>query len=101
MRILIRYSDTTVQAAMLLATIGPRVRAAAPGCDDALEFTRTSERWWAEDGRTAEIEFDVAADAAEWIAACNAAAPADSTADFAMPYWPVPEPAETGSAYLN
>jgi hypothetical protein len=101
MRILIRYSDTTVQAAMLLATIGPRVRAAAPGCDDALEFTRTGERWSTEDGRAAEIEFDVAADAAEWIAAYNAAAPMDSAGGFEMAYWPVPEPAETGSAYLN
>jgi hypothetical protein len=101
MRILIRYSDATVQAAMLLATIGPRVRAAVPGCDDALEFTRTGELWSAEDGRAAEIEFDVAGDAAEWIAAYNAAAPMDSAGGFEMAYWPVPEPAETGSAYPN
>jgi hypothetical protein len=101
MRILIRYSDATVQAAMLLAAIGPRVRAAGPGCDDALEFTRTSERWLAEDGRAVEIEFDVAADRSEWVAAYHAAAATEATADLEMGYWPAPEPAETGSAYLN
>jgi hypothetical protein len=101
MRILIRYSDATVQAAMLLAAIGPRVRAAVPGCDDALEFRRTNERWVAEDGRAVEIEFDVAADRSEWIAAYYAAVATDSAADFEMGYWPAPEPSETGSAYLN
>jgi hypothetical protein len=104
MRILIRYSDSTVQAAILLAMIGSRVRAAVPGCDDAVEFTRTSERWSAEDGRAVEIEFDATANAAEWSAVCNAAASTDSAAGFeptAAHYWQTPEPPETVSAYLN
>ena len=101
MRILIRYSDMTVQGAMLLAAIGPRVRAAVPGCDDALEFTRTGEQWLAEDGRAVEIEFDVAANRSEWIAAYHAAAVTEAAADFEIGYWPAPEMAETGSAYLN
>jgi hypothetical protein len=103
MRILIRYSDTTVQPAMLLATIGSRVRAAAPGGDDALEFTRTSGRWMAADGRSAEIEFDVAADSAEWNAAYHAAVAPEPTAGFelAAHTWQIPDLAETGLAYLN
>jgi hypothetical protein len=55
----------------------------------------------AEDGRPVEIEFDVAADRGEWLAAYDAAASTESTAGFEMGYWPAPEPAETGSAYLN
>ena len=122
---LIRYSDSTVQAAILLAAIGSRVRAAVPGSDDAVEFTWTSERWLAENGQAVEIEFD----AAEWRAACEAAAPTDSDAGFepegeALPeLWGSPfhlpgsplgpgldaaaqgrqtfDPAETASAYLN
>ena len=103
MRILIRYSDSTVQAAILLATIGSRIRAAVPGRGDAVEFTRTSERWLAEDGRAVEIEFGAAVDAAEWSAACNAAASTDSTAGFepTAHYWRTPESAEIVSAYLN
>ena len=120
MRILIRYSDSTVQAAILLATIGSRVRAAVPGCDDAVEFTWTSQRWLAENGQAVEIEFD----SPEWSAACEAAASADSgpglePASSGFPeLWgsrlPLPttgldaahcrpafDPAETPSAYLN
>jgi hypothetical protein len=101
MRMVIRYSDSTVQAAILLATIGSRARAAVPGSGDAVEFTWTGERWLAEDGRAVEIEFDVAADRSEWVAAYHAAAATEATADLEMGYWPAPEPAETGSAYLN
>jgi hypothetical protein len=121
MRILIRYSDRTVQAAILLATIGSRVRAAVPGAEDAVEFTWTNQRWLAENGRAVEIEFD----AAEWSAACEAAVSADSGAgwepaggdfpelwgspfrlptaglDAAAYCRPAFDPAETPSAYLN
>ena len=118
MRILIRYSDSTVQAAILLSTIGSRVRAAVPGCDDAVEFTWTSQRWLAENGQAVEIEFE----SPEWSAACEAAASADSDAglepeacgfpelwgslptpglDAAAYCRPASDPAETPSAFLN
>jgi hypothetical protein len=103
MRILIRYSDNTVQAAMLLATIGSRVRAAVPGCDDAVEFIWTRQRWQAEDGGAVEIEFDAAANSAEWSEACEAAA-SMHRADGAEPptqYWPAREPAGTFPAHSN
>ena len=101
MRILIRYSNATVQAAMLLATIGRRVRAAVPGREDAVEFTWSSQRWLAEDGQAVDIEFDVAGNAAEWRVAYDATAPKDAPADLESQCWPTPEPAESGPAYLN
>jgi hypothetical protein len=103
MRILIRYSDNTAQAAMLLATIGSRVRAAVPGCDDAVEFTRTGERWLGEDGRPVDIEFDAAEDSAEWSVAADAATPQGADAEFelAEQCWGIPAPVETVPAQWN
>ena len=103
MRMVIRYSDSTVQAAILLATFGDRVRAAVPGSDDAVEFTRASGRWLAEDGRAVEIEFDAAAEAAGWSAACAAAASteSDDALDPAAHCRQAPEPAETVPVYWN
>jgi hypothetical protein len=103
MRMVIRYSDSTVQAAILLATIGDRVRAAVPGSDDAVEFTRASERWLAEDGRAVEIEFDAAAEAAGWSAACAAAASTEPGAGFEMAahFRQAPDPTETVPVYWN
>ena len=99
----IRYSDSTVQGAILLASIGSRVRAAVPGFDDAVEFTWTGERWLAEDGRAVRIEFDAAAEAAGWSAACDAAASTESLAEFetAAPFAQWPDSAEILPAYWN
>jgi hypothetical protein len=118
MRMVIRYSDSTEQAAILLATIGSRVRAAVPGFDDAVEFTWTGERWLAEDGRAVEIELGAAADTAGWSAAVDAAALTES--DAGSPEWwgrrfrlptgafdpaaqsrQAPDATETLPAYLN
>jgi hypothetical protein len=103
MRMVIRYSDSTVQAAILLATIGSRARAAVPGSGDAVEFTWTGERWLAEDGRAVRIEFDAAAEAAGWSAACDAAASTEFPAGFetAAPFAQLPDSAEILPAYWN
>ncbi len=58
MRMLVQYSDGTVEAAILLAVIGNRLRAAAPGCEDAVEFQRKGEQWLTETGEAVEVTFD-------------------------------------------
>ncbi len=60
---LVRHSDGSLEAAILLATIGSRLRAAVPGRDDVVEFNRADGRWVGAGGETVEITFDPEAEA--------------------------------------
>ena len=62
MRLIVRHPDGSIQAAIMVATIGARMRAFVPGCDDAVEFRLADGRWLAENGQAVEIRFDAADD---------------------------------------
>ena len=48
---------------IVLATFGPVIRVAIPGCDDAAEFLCRGGRWFSEDGELVEIDFAASGDA--------------------------------------
>ncbi len=58
MRLLIRYINGSVGAAILIATIGNRLRVAVPGNEDIVEFRQLEGQWLAENGQAVAIEFD-------------------------------------------
>ncbi len=58
MRLIIRYPHGP-KPAIVLATIGPRIRLSIPGCDDAVEIRLADNRWLAEDGTPIEVDFNV------------------------------------------
>lgn len=83
MQLIIRYRDGSLQAAILLATYGGRLRVSIPTSDDAVEFRWAGARWLTENGRTVEIEFDAAPDEFYWCVRQAAAAGAPRPAPFA------------------
>ena len=56
MRLLIRYMNGYRQDAILLVTMENRIRIAAPGSDDAMEFRFVGGHWISEDLEPVEIE---------------------------------------------
>ncbi len=74
MRLAVRFADASVQLAIMLATIGNRVRAAVPGRDDAVEFRLKDGQWFDEAGNLVTIEFDLPDKAFAWLVQDSAAA---------------------------
>jgi len=60
MRLIIHYPDGSSQPAIIMATIGARMRASVPGCDDAVESRLADGRWLAANGDVVKMQFDVA-----------------------------------------
>ncbi len=59
MRLALRFADGSLRPAIMLITIGARMRASLPGCDDAMEFRFEDGQWFGETGNLVDIEFDV------------------------------------------
>ena len=66
MRLLVRYLDGCLQAAIPIAMFDGRLRVAIPGCDDAVGFRWANGQWLAEDGGPVEIQFDTAPEEFYW-----------------------------------
>jgi hypothetical protein len=62
MPLLIFHVDGSIQAAILMAIYGKRVRASIPAFDDAVEFQWEDGQWKAEDSEPVEIQFDATPD---------------------------------------
>jgi len=80
MRLLVRHLNGSLQAAILIATFGGKLRVSIPACDDAVGFRWVDGQWLAENGNAVEIHFDAAPD------------------EF---YWCVQQAAETGQVALH
>jgi hypothetical protein len=66
MRLLIRYMNGYGQDAILLATMENRIRVAAPGRDDAMEFRYVEGHWISEGLEPVEIEESPEVDGFGW-----------------------------------
>lgn len=68
MRVLIRRFDGLIRDGIILAEIGPVLRVAVPGADDAVEFRGDSGIWVGEDGEPVQIDFGAATDGWDMLA---------------------------------
>ena len=66
MRLLVRHLNGSLQAAILIATFGGKLRVSIPACDDAVGFRWVDGQWLAENGDAVEIHFDAAPDEFCW-----------------------------------
>lgn len=60
MRLLVRYPDGSLQAAILVAVLGGHLRVSIPGCGDAVGLTWAGGEWLADSGDAVQVRFDVA-----------------------------------------
>ncbi len=58
MRMLLHWRDGSILPAILISTVGDRLRVAIPACEDAVDFRWADGRWIDETGEVADIQFD-------------------------------------------
>jgi hypothetical protein len=91
MRLLIRYLNGYGQDAILLAAMENRIRVAAPGRDDAVEFRFVEGHWISEALEPVEIEESPELDGFGWDGVPHAEMPALGVLDCAFGLTPLPD----------
>ncbi len=97
MRILIRYLDGSLRAAMVLAVLGNRLRVALPGCEDVEELRWADRQWLNEDCHPVEIEFSPDPEAFDLIAQIEETHPAEPAIEPLVLRWQPAATAETAN----
>ncbi|MBZ5585097.1 MAG: hypothetical protein LAQ30_23375 [Acidobacteriia bacterium] len=91
MRLLLRFRDGSLQAAILMALFGSHLRVFIPACDDAVEFRWAGGQWQAENGEPVEIQFNAAREEFHWSAQAALDQPMTGPnapgSGFWSPYW--------------
>ncbi len=100
MRLLVKYPDGSLQAAILMAILGNRLRVFTSGCDDTVEFRWADGRWQAENGEPAEIQFGAPESEFHWSAESVLGGTADFPQTPAFGAWFARE-APAASSVLN
>jgi hypothetical protein len=101
MRLTVRFADGSLRPAIMLITIGDRIRASVPGCCDAVEFRFEDGHWFDEAENLVDIDFDVPDQEFASLVQDSAAACDDRSDALEVHLWSLCLPMRSSASRVN